>query len=160
VLAIFLSSPFTTKTFQGPHSNSGALLRIIFKRHRKTEKVFCRKEDVCELLHFSWRKEREDFVTRDNKRMSSRSFKFSIDRGGTFTDIYCSIGNEKQGTNKQVVLKLLSEDPANYKDAPTEGIRRILEQVIIIEFCAHHSSCCIGNRNPTPKECSCRYFQN
>ena len=27
------------------------------------------------------------------------------------------------------VLKLLSEDPANYVDAPTEGIRRILEQV-------------------------------
>lgn len=27
------------------------------------------------------------------------------------------------------VLKLLSEDPANYADAPTEGIRRILEQV-------------------------------
>ena len=26
------------------------------------------------------------------------------------------------------VLKLLSEDPANYADAPTEGIRRILEQ--------------------------------
>jgi hypothetical protein len=27
------------------------------------------------------------------------------------------------------VLKLLSEDPANYPDAPREGIRRILEQV-------------------------------
>jgi predicted thioesterase len=27
------------------------------------------------------------------------------------------------------VYKLLSEDPANYRDAPTEGIRRILEQV-------------------------------
>ena len=25
------------------------------------------------------------------------------------------------------VVKLLSEDPANYLDAPTEGIRRILE---------------------------------
>ena len=59
--------------------------------------------------------------------MASRSFKFSIDRGGTFTDIYCSIGNDKQ-----VVLKLLSEDPANYNDAPTEGIRRILEQVMIL----------------------------
>jgi hypothetical protein len=27
------------------------------------------------------------------------------------------------------VLKLLSEDPANYPDAPREGIRRILEEV-------------------------------
>jgi len=27
------------------------------------------------------------------------------------------------------VLKLLSEDPSNYKDAPREGIRRILEEV-------------------------------
>ena len=27
------------------------------------------------------------------------------------------------------VLKLLSEDPANYKDAPREGIRRVLEEV-------------------------------
>ena len=27
------------------------------------------------------------------------------------------------------VLKLLSEDPGNYPDAPREGIRRVLEQV-------------------------------
>jgi len=27
------------------------------------------------------------------------------------------------------VLKLLSEDPANYSDAPREGIRRVLEEV-------------------------------
>lgn len=27
------------------------------------------------------------------------------------------------------VLKLLSEDPANYPDAPREGIRRVLEDV-------------------------------
>lgn len=27
------------------------------------------------------------------------------------------------------MLKLLSEDPANYPDAPREGIRRILEEV-------------------------------
>lgn len=27
------------------------------------------------------------------------------------------------------MLKLLSEDPANYKDAPREGIRRVLEEV-------------------------------
>ena len=28
---------------------------------------------------------------------------------------------------RDVVIKLLSRDPANYRDAPTEGIRRILE---------------------------------
>lgn len=55
-------------------------------------------------------------------------FNFAIDRGGTFTDIYCEVykGNELHDT---VVSKLLSEDPLNYKDAPTEGIRRILERV-------------------------------
>ena len=31
------------------------------------------------------------------------------------------------GKYKDVALKLLSEDPDNYADAPTEGIRRVLE---------------------------------
>ncbi|KAJ8276881.1 hypothetical protein GJAV_G00068950 [Gymnothorax javanicus] len=50
-------------------------------------------------------------------------FDFAIDRGGTFTDVFarCPDGRER-------VLKLLSHDPQNYKDAPTEGIRRILEE--------------------------------
>ena len=58
-------------------------------------------------------------------------FDFSIDRGGTFTDIYCEIlqktsdGNEQRQSH---VAKLLSVDPANYNDAPTEGIRRILNK--------------------------------
>jgi len=51
-------------------------------------------------------------------------FKFAIDRGGTFTDVYVKCPN-----GKERVLKLLSVDPANYSDAPTEGIRRILEEV-------------------------------
>lgn len=50
-------------------------------------------------------------------------FQFAIDRGGTFTDIYC-----KCPSGKEIVMKLLSVDPANYSDAPMEGIRRILEQ--------------------------------
>lgn len=56
------------------------------------------------------------------------NFKFSIDRGGTFTDIYAEWFdiNEKQNT----VLKLLSEDPNNYPDAPREGIRRILYKIL------------------------------
>lgn len=51
-------------------------------------------------------------------------FQFAIDRGGTFTDVYarCPGGRTR-------VMKLLSEDPANYPDAPREGIRRILEEV-------------------------------
>ena len=54
---------------------------------------------------------------------SRDKFRFAIDRGGTFTDVYseCPNGEVK-------VMKLLSVDPA-YPDAPREGIRRILEQV-------------------------------
>ncbi|XP_055559879.1 5-oxoprolinase isoform X3 [Falco cherrug] len=49
-------------------------------------------------------------------------FQFAIDRGGTFTDVFarCPGGRVR-------VLKLLSEDPA-YGDAPTEGIRRVLQE--------------------------------
>ena len=57
----------------------------------------------------------------DNLKMSSK-FSFAIDRGGTFTDVYCQCPG-----GKIRVMKLLSVDPANYPDAPREGIRRILE---------------------------------
>ena len=59
--------------------------------------------------------------------MPSKKFKFAIDRGGTFTDFWacCPSGKIR-------VMKLLSEDPANYPDAPREGIRRILEQVSFV----------------------------
>ena len=30
---------------------------------------------------------------------------------------------------QEAIHKLLSQDPANYKDAPTEGIRRLLEKI-------------------------------
>ena len=58
-------------------------------------------------------------------------FQFAIDRGGTFTDVWalCPDGRQR-------VLKLLSEDPRNYDDAPREGIRRILEQVKYPAFLA------------------------
>ncbi|CZR58696.1 related to 5-oxoprolinase [Phialocephala subalpina] len=45
-----------------------------------------------------------------------------IDRGGTFCDCIGVIPGQED-----VVIKLLSVDPANYDDAPTAGIRRILE---------------------------------
>ncbi|KAM6412713.1 LOW QUALITY PROTEIN: 5-oxoprolinase [Pluvialis apricaria] len=52
-----------------------------------------------------------------------RGFQFAIDRGGTFTDVFARC----PGRPAVRVLKLLSEDPG-YRDAPTEGIRRILQE--------------------------------
>jgi len=62
----------------------------------------------------------------DTKR---RAFRFSIDRGGTFTDVYAEV----PGTPGFKVVKLLSEDPANYDDAPREGIRRILAEYLQVD---------------------------
>lgn len=56
----------------------------------------------------------------------SNLFRFSIDRGGTFTDVYAEVPGEPGFK----VVKLLSEDPANYDDAPREGIRRILAEYL------------------------------
>ena len=53
----------------------------------------------------------------------SGKFYFSIDRGGTFTDVLAIC------PGKIRTIKLLSEDPNNYQDAPREGIRRILQEV-------------------------------
>ena len=58
-------------------------------------------------------------------KMPDSSFRFSIDRGGTFTDVYAEVPGEPGFR----VVKLLSEDPQNYADAPREGIRRIMESV-------------------------------
>jgi len=67
-----------------------------------------------------------DYMIRlltETMRQKERAMKFSIDRGGTFTDIYA----EHAGCH--YVEKLLSVDPANYEDAPREGIRRLLEKI-------------------------------
>ncbi|KAL0934026.1 hydantoinase b oxoprolinase [Colletotrichum truncatum] len=56
--------------------------------------------------------------------VKSHRIRISIDRGGTFTDVHAAIPGRED-----IILKLLSVDPANYQDAPTEGIRRILELV-------------------------------
>ena len=53
---------------------------------------------------------------------SCSKIRISIDRGGTFTDVYASVSGKPD-----IILKLLSIDPANYQDASTEGIRRVLE---------------------------------
>ena len=73
-------------------------------------------------------------MTSQSGNSKNLRFRFSIDRGGSFTDVYCE-SYTITGTNKspedrqQHVLKLLSEDPSNYADAPTEGIRRLLQQL-------------------------------
>ncbi|KAK8869467.1 hypothetical protein IAR55_000031 [Kwoniella newhampshirensis] len=48
--------------------------------------------------------------------------KICIDRGGTFCDVIAM--TETRGNH---LVKLLSVDPANYPDAPREGVRRVLE---------------------------------
>lgn len=55
--------------------------------------------------------------------MDRGGIRIAIDRGGTFCDVIASIPGEPD-----YVFKLLSVDPQNYKDAPTEGIRRVLEK--------------------------------
>ena len=56
-----------------------------------------------------------------------RQFSFYVDRGGTFTDVVLK-NAATSADGSFVVSKLLSVDPSNYSDAPTEGIRRLLEQ--------------------------------
>ncbi|RNA32525.1 5-oxoprolinase [Brachionus plicatilis] len=50
-------------------------------------------------------------------------FKFSIDRGGTFTDVFCITPH-----GKIITEKFLSENPSNYPDAPTYAIKKIISQ--------------------------------
>ncbi|EPE27823.1 hypothetical protein GLAREA_04614 [Glarea lozoyensis ATCC 20868] len=57
---------------------------------------------------------------------NERGIRIAIDRGGTFTDC---VGNPGTGDMKDdVIIKLLSEDPSNYDDAPLEGIRRLMSK--------------------------------
>lgn len=53
---------------------------------------------------------------------SPRRWQFWIDRGGTFTDV---VGRAPGGQLQ--TLKLLSENPEQYRDAAVEGIRRLLQ---------------------------------
>lgn len=55
---------------------------------------------------------------------AEKGIRIAIDRGGTFTDC---VGHHN---GEDVVIKLLSEDPANYDDAPLEGIRRIMSHFL------------------------------
>ncbi|KAH9219498.1 Hydantoinase B/oxoprolinase-domain-containing protein [Leptodontidium sp. 2 PMI_412] len=49
--------------------------------------------------------------------------RISIDRGGTFTDCVARVPGKDD-----IVIKILSVDPRNYADAPSEAIRQVLEQ--------------------------------
>ena len=53
--------------------------------------------------------------------MGAPRWQFWVDRGGTFTDV---VGRAPDGGLR--TLKLLSENPAHYRDAAVEGIRRLL----------------------------------
>ncbi|KAK3402844.1 Hydantoinase B/oxoprolinase-domain-containing protein [Sordaria brevicollis] len=58
------------------------------------------------------------------QQQKDRGVRIAIDRGGTFTDC---VGNYN---GEDIVIKLLSVDPANYDDAPLEGIRRIMSHFL------------------------------
>lgn len=53
----------------------------------------------------------------------SSGIRIAIDRGGTFTDAWAWIPDSDQ----KLVIKILSQSPDEYPDAPTECIRQILE---------------------------------
>ena len=53
--------------------------------------------------------------------LNTPRWQFWIDRGGTFTDV---VGRTPDG--RLQTLKLLSENPEQYRDAAVEGIRRLL----------------------------------
>lgn len=54
---------------------------------------------------------------------TTSGIRIAIDRGGTFTDAWAWIPE----TKKTLVIKVLSQSPDEYNDAPTECIRQILE---------------------------------
>ncbi|CED82660.1 Oxoprolinase [Phaffia rhodozyma] len=58
------------------------------------------------------------------KPVNNQLVRIAIDRGGTFTDVCTTF---LDGTQK--IFKLLSVDPSNYADAPTEAIRRVLSDL-------------------------------
>lgn len=58
--------------------------------------------------------------------LPDHSIQISLDRGGTWCDGVASWPNA-DGERKEIVVKLLSQDPAHYPDAPTEACRRVLE---------------------------------
>ena len=54
---------------------------------------------------------------------SKPSWRFAIDRGGTFTDVVATTPDGRLVTDK-----LLSEDPGRYDDAASEAVRRLMQE--------------------------------
>jgi 5-oxoprolinase (ATP-hydrolysing) len=68
------------------------------------------------------------FLKKNEAETLPGKIRFSIDRGGTFTDIYAEVPDQ----DVVYTEKLLSVDPGNYPDAPREGIRRLLKKILKI----------------------------
>lgn len=64
------------------------------------------------------------YIGDESAPSQAADISIAIDRGGTFCDVIATV----QG-HDDVIFKLLSEDPSNYVDAPTEAIRRVLSRV-------------------------------
>lgn len=62
--------------------------------------------------------------TRFSRVIRPSQLSREVDRGGTFCDVLVQVPGRQD-----LVFKLLSEDPQNYRDAPTEAIRRALEVI-------------------------------
>lgn len=58
------------------------------------------------------------------ERLTFPGIQVAIDRGGTFCDVIARVDGREE-----VVFKLLSENPQEYRDAPTEALRRILSEI-------------------------------
>ena len=86
----------------------------------------CRREGSSDSF-FGVENDDDDDDSHNNidAEEKERDVAFCIDRGGTFTDVYCEY--VESGRKKKLAVKLLSEDPKNYTSAPREGIRRALE---------------------------------
>ena len=51
------------------------------------------------------------------------SYRFAVDRGGTFTDVVAQVPG-----GALVTAKLFSRNPGHYQDAASEGVRRIMAE--------------------------------
>nr|BAC84789.1 hypothetical protein [Oryza sativa Japonica Group] len=58
---------------------------------------------------------------------STETFRFCIDRGGTFTNIHTELPGRREGYENEASLRRPVQLRV-YDDAPIEGIRRILEE--------------------------------
>ncbi|KAI9162659.1 hydantoinase B/oxoprolinase [Paramyrothecium foliicola] len=91
-----------------------------------SRKLGDKRHDIKTLqqLGYDYNARKAELELDEKQLLMVADIRVDIDLGGTFCDVIAQI----QG-RKPIVFKLLSEDPANYADAPTEAIRRVLEQV-------------------------------